>query len=57
MVLAINHGQMIGSLSNRTNINIMLKVTEGQGFKVKGQDQICNYVNFFARKHEQMIGS
>ena len=41
----------------RVDINEMLKLTQGQGHKVKGQGQICNFVKkrVWAIYHEPMI--
>ena len=37
----------------------MLKLTQGQGHKVKGQGQICRHVKItvWAINHERLIGS
>ena len=42
-------------LANMIDTNEMLKLTLGQGHKVKGQGQICNYVKTLFRL-EIMIG-
>ena len=40
------------------DIDKMMKLTSGQGHKVKGQDEICNYVKIFLSTiyNEPMIG-
>ena len=44
-------------LTHMIDINYMLKLTIGQGHKVKGQDQIGNFVkkNVLTMIHEPMI--
>ena len=44
-------------LTDMIDINEMLKLTQSQGHKVKGKDQICNFVkkNGSILYHEPMI--
>ena len=45
-------------LGHMVNIDKTLKLTRGQGHKVKGQGHICNYVNLLlAINHERVIVS